>query len=65
MTGVSFTLCGVDVTASVPASVGWWTCADCGVEVELPAVETAGYRQDCPDCPGGLHESWSWEPVSA
>jgi hypothetical protein len=65
MTDVSFTLCGVDVTNPVLAAAVWWTCSDCGVDVELPAGETAGYLLSCPDCPGSLHEMWCWEQIAA
>ena len=65
MTGVSFTLCAVDVTNLVPAAALWSTCSACGVDVELPAGETAGYLLSCPDCPGTLHEMWCWEPAAA
>jgi hypothetical protein len=41
----------------------WWSCADCGVDVELPAEGTAGFLLPCPDCPGILSEVWRWEPV--
>ena len=43
----------------------WWSCTDCGVEVELPAGDAAGFRLSCPDCPGSLNEMWSWEPAAA
>ena len=65
MTGVSFTLCAVDVTNPLSAAAVWWTCSDCGVDVELPTGETAGFLLACPDCSGPLHEMWSWEPVAA
>jgi hypothetical protein len=65
MTAVSFTLCAVDVTTPVPDAAVWWGCSDCGVDVELPAADTAGFLLPCPDCPGSLQELWRWEPVAA
>jgi hypothetical protein len=62
MTGVSFTLADVDVTELDRGDVVWWSCADCGADVELPGVEGAGFLVDCPDCPGSLVELWRWEP---
>jgi hypothetical protein len=43
----------------------WWGCAECGGDVELPAVDAIGYLLSCPDCTGSLHELWRWEPVAA
>ena len=62
MTPVSFTLRIVDVTYSGSDAAVWWGCSDCGIQVELPAGETAGFLQPCPDCPGSLEELWRWEP---
>jgi hypothetical protein len=39
----------------------WWSCEHCGVDVELPADDTAGFLLGCPDCPGTLVELWHWE----
>jgi hypothetical protein len=64
-TTVSFTLGSVDVTRSLPDVVSWWSCADCGVDVELPAIDAGGFLLICPDCPGALHELWRWEPAAA
>ena len=50
------------IEAPVEVTV-WWSCTECVVEVELPAVD--GFVLTCPDCPGTLHEMWRWEPVSA
>lgn len=47
----------------VTHTTGWWACSDCGVEAELPALETTGFRLACPDCDGELVELWSWETV--
>ena len=69
MTRMSFTLCGVDVTIAVPGGAVWWSCADCGAEVELPHCETepdvTRFLLSCPDCPASLLELWRWEPVTA
>jgi hypothetical protein len=46
-------------------AVVWWSCADCGADVELPGAETAGFLLGCPDCPGPLVELWRWEPSAA
>ena len=53
---------GAPVEPPVEVTV-WWSCTECVVEVELPAVD--GFVLTCPDCPGTLHEMWRWEPVSA
>jgi hypothetical protein len=55
----------VEATSAVPDASVWWSCADCGIDVELPAADTAGFVVPCPDCPGALDELWRWEPVSA
>ena len=55
----------MDLTTSVPDTAVWWSCAGCGVDVELPAAEIAGFLQPCPDCPGLLHEGWRSEPGAA
>ena len=69
MTGVSFSLGDMDVTTTrittPPDTTVWWSCTDCGVDVELPATGTAGFLLSCPDCPGPLHELWRWEPAAA
>lgn len=44
--------------------IGWWTCAECGVEAELPASDTAGFVVACPDCDAEMVELWSWEPAA-
>ncbi len=62
--GVIYPL-SVDVTNAVPEAVVWSRCADCGIDVELPAADTAGFVVPCPDCPGSLHELWRWEPTAA
>jgi hypothetical protein len=54
----------MDVTQSLPDVVSWWSCADCGVDVELPATDGAGFLLICPDCPGALHELWRWTPAA-
>ena len=57
-------LAPVEAAVDAPVEVTvWWSCAECVVEVELPAVD--GFVLTCPDCPGTLHEMWRWEPVSA
>ena len=56
----------MDVTNPPSGSVTvWWSCDGCGIDVELPAVQTAGFLLPCPDCSGPLHELWRWEPVAA
>jgi hypothetical protein len=65
MTPVSFTVGAMDLTTSIPDTAVWWSCAGCGVDVELPAAEIAGFLQPCPDCPGHLHETWRSEPGAA
>jgi hypothetical protein len=65
MTAVSLTLCPVDVTNSVHDAAVWWSCGDCGTDVELAAREVAGVVVPCPDCAGPLDELWRWEPAAA
>jgi hypothetical protein len=65
MTPVSFTLCTVDVTNSVHDAAVWWSCHDCGTDLELPARDIAGVVVSCPDCAEPLQELWRWEPVVA
>jgi hypothetical protein len=65
MTPVSFTLCPVDVTTSVHDAAVWWSCHDCGTDLELPARDIAGVVVSCPDCAEPLQELWRWEPVVA
>ena len=65
MTAMSFTLCAVDVTNSVPDTAVWWTCSDCGGEVELTGPDVERAVLPCPDCAGALHEMWRWERVAA
>jgi hypothetical protein len=65
MTVVSFTLGAVDVTSSLSDAAVWWSCSDCGADVELPVADAAGFVVSCPDCSGALHEMWCWEPVAA
>ena len=65
MTGVSFTLRTVDVTNLVQDAAVWWSCGECGTDVELEAREFAGLHVSCPDCAGPLQEIWRWEPVAA
>jgi hypothetical protein len=55
----------MDLTSSVPDTAAWWSCAECGVDVELPAAESAAFLQPCPDCPGLLHQTWRFEPGAA
>jgi hypothetical protein len=64
MTGVSFSLGAMDVTRIAPDTAVWWSCTDCGVDVEL-TTDTGGFLQPCPDCPGSLHELWRWESAAA
>jgi DNA-directed RNA polymerase subunit RPC12/RpoP len=65
MTAVSVTLCAVDVTNPVGEASLWWSCSECGAEVELPGSDIEGLLLSCPDCSGSLHELWCWEPVVA
>jgi hypothetical protein len=65
MTGVSFSLDGMDLTTTQTDTTVWWSCTDCGVDVELPVTGTAGFLLSCPDCTGSLHELWRWEPAAA
>ncbi len=51
--------------SAVPDTAVWWSCSDCGIDVELPAADTAGFVVPCPDCPGSLDELWRWEPAVA
>ncbi len=46
-------------------ATGWWTCSECGVDAELPATETAGFRVACPDCDAAMAERWRWETHAA
>ncbi len=62
---MSFTLCTVDVTNSVYDAAVWWSCHDCGTDLELPACDIAGVVVSCPDCAEPLQELWRWEPVVA
>lgn len=43
----------------------WWSCGECGGDVVLAALESAGFVVPCPDCAGPLQELWRWEPVAA
>jgi hypothetical protein len=43
----------------------WWSCAECGGDVELPAADAIGFLLSCPDCAGPLDELWRWEPAAA
>ncbi|NMI00242.1 hypothetical protein [Pseudonocardia acidicola] len=45
------------------STIGWWGCADCGGDAELPAADTAGYQVSCPDCSGVMAEQWQWECI--
>jgi uncharacterized paraquat-inducible protein A len=58
MTGVSFTLDGMDTTTV------WWLCTECGVEAELPAGDLAGAQVPCPDCPATMTEHWLWSSAA-
>jgi hypothetical protein len=46
-------------------TAGWWLCAECGAEVQLPATETTGYVLTCPDCPGEIAPMWEWDDQRA
>ena len=65
MTTVSFTLGAVDVTNSVHDAAVWWSCFDCGTDVELAARDIVGVVVSCPDCAEPLQELWRWEPIVA
>ena len=43
----------------------WWTCPDCGVDVELSGFDSAGGAMTCPDCACEMAELWRWEPIAA
>jgi hypothetical protein len=47
------------------AATVWWSCAECGCDVEMPAADAIGFLLSCPDCAGPLDELWRWEPVAA
>jgi hypothetical protein len=59
MTTVLFTLGAMDSTTAT----GWWTCAECGIDAELPGPDTSGFHVPCPDCPGLMTEQWTWDPA--
>jgi hypothetical protein len=61
MTGVSFSIGGMDTTNTT----GWWGCSGCSVDAELPVSATAGCQVPCPDCGEPMTESWSWETAAA
>jgi hypothetical protein len=46
-------------------TTGWWTCAGCGVDAELPMAATAGCEVPCPDCGQGMAEQWYWDTAAA
>jgi hypothetical protein len=46
-------------------TTGWWGCAGCGVDAELPVAATAGCEVPCPDCGDPMTENWRWESVAA
>lgn len=60
MTGVSFTIGGMDALTSTTV---WWACTDCGIDVELAGVD-GGVAVPCPDCPGELAEQWRWDAAA-
>ena len=43
---------------------GWWTCAGCEIDAELPVAATAGCEVPCPDCGQGMAEQWCWDTAS-
>jgi predicted RNA-binding Zn-ribbon protein involved in translation (DUF1610 family) len=42
-------------------TTGWWSCAGCGVDVELVDLEPTGCEVPCPDCGEAMIEWCSWE----
>lgn len=40
---------------------GWWACADCGADAELPGLDVGGVQVRCPDCDGVMAQLWSWD----
>ncbi len=55
-------------TAAIPVgpiTTGWWLCAGCGGEAELPITATAGCEVPCPDCETGMSQQWCWDIVAA
>lgn len=45
-------------------TTGWWTCATCGAEAELPDGDTLGVRVGCPECAGEMSELWRWDTAA-
>lgn len=58
---MSFNIPGMDTMTTT----GWWTCAGCGVDAELPMAATAGCEVPCPDCGQGMAEQWNWDTAAA
>jgi hypothetical protein len=46
-------------------TTGWWGCAGCGVEAELPVTATVGCEVPCPDCGEPMAEKWRWDAMAA